>query len=775
MSALTREVRVKSNSSPKQSRGFFATTGSGWILVVSVFTGCPSSTPLEAGEPWAKPCEITDPCMVSRSDPPTGACVDAPKPDGTRCEQGCSTGACLAGACQTQRSDCDDFNACTADSCGQVSCDHAPVACPMPTETCRVPTCDPMTGCAVEPAPDGTLCGPDDCLATQVDVCVLGECVRRPRSPEGRCVNTWRPVTIGNRVDPAMAFDSARQRVVLFGGHEGVGFIGDRVLADTWEWDGATWRNRLPPSSPPARRGHSMAFDRARQRVVLHGGIGADYRALSDTWEWDGTTWVERKLANSAVWPQLGMVFDSRRQRLLLLGGTISEWTGSSWTPLPGAWGPAWFDDSSAVVYDEARHRTVLWNGRLGETWEWDGPGTAWDKREPMNSPPGTENTALAYDEARRRVVLFGGSRDGAALVDTWEWDGNTWSQRTPVNRPSPRRQFAMTYDGARQRVALFGGEGVGNDSTSDTWEWDGTEWNEAGPPRSPPPGSLITTDTGRQRIVFLTNNTLEHPLYETWEWDGTTWTRPPRVQTSPRGPEAIAYDTSRARVVTYGGFDREWGWVALTWEWDTTTWQQQAGASPSSRITTMAYDEARSRVVMFGGARWNSSAPDAGQLSDTWEWDGSAWTERQPQSSPSVRSGHAMAYDELRRRLVLFGGFDAFGLTAASPAPAAFNDTWEWDGVDWAQRGPMSSPPARVWAEMAWDPSRQRIVLFGGFDPLIYELLNDTWEFDGVTWVRRLPLMSPPTGSGYGSMAFDPTRLRMVFVNRKNTWEFFP
>ena len=55
-----------------------------------------------------------------------------------------------------------------------------------------------------------------------------------------------------------------------------------------------------------------------------------------------------------------------------------------------------------------------------------------------------------------------------------------------------------------------------------------------------------------------------------------------------------------------------------------------------------VAYDAARGRVVLFAGY----AAGDA-RRNDTWEWDGSAWTERTPPAgSPTARSGHAMAYD---------------------------------------------------------------------------------------------------------------------------------
>ena len=67
-----------------------------------------------------------------------------------------------------------------------------------------------------------------------------------------------------------MAYDAARGRVVLFGG------IVEMVtyVADTWEWDGAsmTWTAHTPAISPAPRGRHGMAFDPGRKRVVMTGG-----------------------------------------------------------------------------------------------------------------------------------------------------------------------------------------------------------------------------------------------------------------------------------------------------------------------------------------------------------------------------------------------------------------------------------------------------------------------------------------------------------------------
>src|SRR5262245_22161237 len=69
---------------------------------------------------------------------------------------------------------------------------------------------------------------------------------------------------------------------------------------------------------------------------------------------------------------------------------------------------------------------------------------------------------------------------------------------------------------------------------------------------------------------------------------------------------------------------------------------------SPSPRFDhAMTYDSTRGRVVLFGGY-------DGSTRNDTWEWDGNAWVKATPAAAPSSRSRHAMTYDSVRGRTLL-------------------------------------------------------------------------------------------------------------------------
>ncbi len=277
-----------------------------------------------------------------------------------------------------------------------------------------------------------------------------------------------------------------------------------------------------------------------------------------------------------------------------------------------------------------------------------------------------------------------------------------------------------------------------------------------------------MASDHDRGRVVLVGGGTDPRGYYsksdEVWEWDGFQWhfvaTAP-----SPCSSHAMAYDSGRSRTVVFGGVllpaegGYRTGYNSRTWEWDGGSWRQYAGTThPHVRIRhAMAYDRARGVTVLFGGYYYDSSilcdwAPcnTIQYYSDTWEWDGSRWTERIV-TGPSPRAGHVMAYDAVRQVIVLFGG---------DTGTTRMDDTWEWDGQAWTQRTPVTVPPARAHAAMAFDPARGVCVLFGGVTSVDLGLpyLSDTWEWDGNNWSQQTMTPSPADRVGH-AMAFDSVR----------------
>ena len=117
--------------------------------------------------------------------------------------------------------------------------------------------------------------------------------------------------------------------------------------------------------------------------------------------------------------------------------------------------------------------------------------------------------------------------------------------------------------------------------------------------------------------------------------------------------------------------------------------------------------------------------------------WNGTNWTQKSPATSPPARFSHAMAYDAAHGQVVLFGGEGNSGL---------LSDTWVWDGANWTQKSPATSPPARFSHAMAYDAAHGQVVLLGGYAYSGY--LSDTWVWDGANWTQESPCHQPARAS---------------------------
>jgi hypothetical protein len=168
--------------------------------------------------------------------------------------------------------------------------------------------------------------------------------------------------------------------------------------------------------------------------------------------------------------------------------------------------------------------------------------------------------------------------------------------------------------------------------------------------------------------------------------------------------------------------------------------WTQKEDIGPSARSDhAMTYDSVRSRTILFGG---NSPMGNVVvQVNDTWEWDGEFWTQM-ADTGPAARQNHALCFDSARQTALLFGG-----LVGNTP----IGDTWSWNGEDWTQLDD-TGPSARWGHAMVFDSARGRAVLFGG--NALTGILNDTWEWDGQAWTQLAD--TGPSPRWQHAMAFD-------------------
>ncbi|MCB9506233.1 MAG: thrombospondin type 3 repeat-containing protein [Myxococcales bacterium] len=199
-----------------------------------------------------------------------------------------------------------------------------------------------------------------------------------------------------------------------------------------------------------------------------------------------------------------------------------------------------------------------------------------------------------------------------------------------------------------------------------------------------------------------------------------------------------------------------------------TTTTRDQASLStvaPSARrYPSAVWDASRSQAIVFGG---NSGTylNDAYRLYRTaagWAWDRIVATG----TAPTAREMHAAVWDPTHDRMIIFGGYN--GSALAAPAVLQYSGgTWSWTNI--APTG--TGPSARYTPSMVWDSGASQAIVFGGYSGSAYT--NDAFALSDSTgsW-RWTQITASGTASvrGYHAAEWDAANNRMIVFGGYNT-----
>lgn len=473
----------------------------------------------------------------------------------------------------------------------------------------------------------------------------------------------------------AAIYDGEHDRMVVFGGSDaqlGELPVGNRGFRnDVWALSFAgihAWSELTPGGPPPpGRNGHTAIYDAVRSRMVVFGGYsydGTDHY-YHDVWS--------LSLEGNSVWSALASTEDLPSERYLHSG-----------------------------IFDPVRDRMVMFGGGSNggfrnDLWALSLAGSpAWAALGPLGTPPsGRTSPTVIYDPVRDRMVVFGGQRqdglDHYFSNDVWAFSltGNpAWSALTPAGAPpSGRSRHTAIYDPVRDRMIVFGGG-----FRTDVW------------------------------ALSLAGSSA---------WSELT----PGGETSPpaRFGHTAIYDPVRDRMVVFGGAGG--GLLNDVWALSlggSPAWSEltPAGDTPAARVDhTAIYDPVRDRMVVFGG---NDYVQGPYYRNDTWALSLAgipAWSALTPAGSPpSRRFLHAAIYDPVRDRMVVFGG------STEDDSDHFLNDAWTLslaNSPTWQALTPEGTPPpGRYGTTAAYDLVRDRMMVFGGFDGVSYR--NDVW---GLGW----------------------------------------
>ncbi|HKS22451.1 MAG TPA: kelch repeat-containing protein [Thermoanaerobaculia bacterium] len=554
------------------------------------------------------------------------------------------------------------------------------------------------------------------------------------------------------RYGHVMVWDSARNRIVMFGGRTG---NGKTDLNDTWIYKDGDWKQLSPPNSPTPRVLSGAAYDPLRDRVVLFGGatISADNKTvttLHDTWEFDGTTWRQVIADGPAVDKPL-LAWDAARANILMLGVDTNIATHQytydpsvpAWKEKTGTRLPSCVNEGGLVGQDT--NGTVFFTGgacagvsNIEQSEEWD--GNQWNPVTVKLNVGRVFGAAMTFDLARQQVLLFGGNPvlGGAPRNEMWTYSAGDWTQIVDPNfTPPGREQFVFLSDPNTNAVWLFGG--IDPYTTyADLWKYQFGKWQRAPLTNTLPPPVCASAngalDVDRKKIVVVCSDSSMS------EYDFSDWKSITGLSKAPpaRSFSSMTYDQTLKKTVLFGGYITDY--INQTWLWDGTAWTEVDRDLPPQRIlASMWFDPHLKKTVIFGGQGRPASQERVTRFNDMWSFDGTRWTEIKPATVPPARFGAQVAVNPTTGNVLLFGGVrvDTVEVPGTNGAPATTtqvqvyaDDFWEWDGTTWHQVTYPRVPPARENGGMAWDPSTQQMVIFGGYAGQQY--LSDTWTLNG-------------------------------------------
>ena len=152
-----------------------------------------------------------------------------------------------------------------------------------------------------------------------------------------------------------------------------------------------------------------------------------------------------------------------------------------------------------------------------------------------------------------------------------------------------------------------------------------------------------------------------------------------------------------------------------------------------------MWYDPLLQKTVLYAGVGRPNINQKVTRFSDMWAFDGTRWTKLNVAQTPGSRFRPQVRVNPTTGKLLLFGGLRSEPIDDDSLRQFFDNDMWEWNGSTstWTQINVDRRPAARQNAGMAYDPTTNELVLFGGYANGFY--FSDVWTWNGTEWRPRL------------------------------------
>ncbi|HEV2520490.1 MAG TPA: hypothetical protein VGX00_07770 [Thermoplasmata archaeon] len=286
------------------------------------------------------------------------------------------------------------------------------------------------------------------------------------------------------------------------------------------------------------------------------------------------------------------------------------------------------------------------------------------------------------------------------------------------------------------------------------TWAYSAGNWTELSPTTAPSAreyASLTYDDALGQMILFGGYSPKGAYLSDTWGFTASGWTNLSSHSTltpPARASAQIAYDAAGGFVVLYGGYGVNGaagvGNLSDTWTFNASGWTQVATSVTPPVFGAMAYDANLSKVVYYGGVGLLGLC-----TSSTYEFNGTAWVDVSSSisGSPGGIALESMTYDPYYGGVVAFGGVCGLGIAGISLTLSSSNATWVLNGNRWTQAAAANAPPPSYGGDLVYEPSTGGVLLFGGIHPTLVGLGSITQQLSGGSYTcvsNRWSLLGP-------------------------------
>lgn len=535
---------------------------------------------------------------------------------------------------------------------------------------------------------------------------------------------------------------------LLFGGEisrfdNSPAFNAHAATCETWRFDGARWRF-VTMDGPSPRLDASGAYDAARDRVVLFGGrtrgVNGAVVLSNETWEFADDVWIRRTTPNApAATYHSAMVFDPSRERTYLYAGSqFWSYDGNDWTQVTTT-GPNPGTQSVCVLVFDSRDNSIvlLPKSATAPTWVWN--GTQWEQ----GAPTGVVLTTAAFDTALQTIVI-------ASDVGNWysfEGDGPAIlaSNITPPALGAKLYPTAVQLSDGRWLtvVAPVLTSALPYAPASYVVSFD--EGWESTPSRALPDATMYMAFNYHppQSEFVLVGGSVRHgspTLGQTWLLRGETWRR-----SSATAPQLSSYAYSQflpsaGESILLGKASTN----GLLWSWDGANWNGRAapeglvGFFPDAIPPVV--DPVEGVIVQPSGSSITT-------------FDG---TIRRENAQGLFASNGAAAFDPIRGGLVLAGGSDPRGTYQLLRTS---DNALIWQQINATPQIGETAP------RMAFDPERQGIIAFGGFNGPTDRFPRQTFFLasNATQWMQMPSTTNGPVGRNQAGMAYDPVARRII------------